>query len=150
MNLIVIGCPGIGKTTIASNNNLFIDLKKAEVERILKNYENKIILMNFIGLEPLKSIIDKNNYKILFLDINKEMAPFLKKRLIKRELKKNICCQKILNEINAIDKFLSLVCKDKEVIIKKINNEKELNNLENILLEEYNKLNVKNGRYNRS
>ena len=154
MNLIVVGCPGIGKTTISSRNNLFVDIKKAKIikeNNFFKEYESKILLMNFVGIDFLKSKIDKDDYKILILNINTKIASILKKRLIKRETQKIFSVLKVLNEINAIDKFSSLNYeKDKDVIIKRINNEKELNNLENILLEEYNKLNVEDGRYNKS
>ena len=73
MILIVIGCPGIGKTTISSKNKLFMDLDKKDLlaDNITFKNTNKIILINYINLSFLRYKLLKNNinnYKILLLD----------------------------------------------------------------------------------
>ncbi len=148
MILIVIGCPGIGKTTISSKNKLFMDLDKKDLlaDNITFKNTNKIILINYINLSFLRYKLLKNNinnYKILLLDASC-LIKTLKQRVFIRVSKQANKIQILQKHYKKIDNFLLYlkeVKNDKKITVKKINNNTELNNLENILLEEYNKLN---------
>lgn len=148
MILIVIGCPGIGKTTISSKNKLFMDLDKKDLlaDNITFKNTNKIILINYINLSFLRYKLLKNNinnYKILLLDASC-LIKTLKQRVFIRASKQTNKIQTLQKHYKKIDNFLLYlkeVKNDKKITVKKINNNTELNNLENILLEEYNKLN---------
>ena len=148
MILIVIGCPGIGKTTISSKNKLFMDLDKKDLlaDNITFKNTNKIILINYINLSFLRYKLLKNNinnYKILLLDASC-LIKTLKQRVFIRVSKQANKIQILQKHYKKIDNFLLYlkeIKNDKKITVKKINNNTELNNLENILLEEYNKLN---------
>ena len=148
MILIVIGCPGIGKTTISSKNKLFMDLDKKDLlaDNITFKNTNKIILINYINLSFLRYKLLKNNinnYKILLLDASC-LIKTLKQRVFIRVSKQANKIQILQKHYKKKDNFLLYlkeIKNDKKITVKKINNNTELNNLENILLEEYNKLN---------
>ena len=148
MILIVIGCPGIGKTTISSKNKLFMDLDKKDLlaDNITFKNTNKIILINYINLSFLRYKLLKNNinnYKILLLDASC-LIKTLKQRVFIRVSKQANKIQILQKHYKKIDNFLLYlkeVKNDKKITVKKINNNTKKNNLENILLVEYNKLN---------
>lgn len=153
MILIVIACPGIGKTTISSNNKFFMDLDKKDLiaDNIILKNTNKIILINYIELSYLRYKLSKNNvnnYKILVLDVScliKNLKQRVFIRVSKQASKQTNKIQILQKYYKDIDNFLlyfKKVKNDKKIMVKKLTTITELNNLENILLEEYNKLNA--------
>ena len=97
MNLYVGCINGVGKTTIAEKNDIFVDLdficpykiitlnkKKVLLQNIL-NLNNKIILFN-AKIQREKNYQQKN---YIFLNI-KNIAKDLKTRIKKREIKRSI------------------------------------------------------------
>lgn len=166
MNLYVGCINGVGKTTLAEKNDIFVDLdficpykiitlnkKKVLLQNIL-NLNNKIILFN-AKIQREKNYQQKN---YIFLNI-KNIAKDLKTRIKKREIKRSILNSLKKEEISfyfkeidfKIDKYIELVDglkKENKIIINSID---ELNNLENILLSKFEELkNAENGRHSRS
>lgn len=62
--LLVVGCSGIGKTTLSKKNSLFIDLD-SDYNFCFYNKKNKILLINYKNRKF-------SNYRknILYLDIS--------------------------------------------------------------------------------
>ena len=123
-----------------------LDKKDLLADNITFKNTNKIILINYINLSFLRYKLLKNNinnYKILLLDASC-LIKTLKQRVFIRVSKQANKIQILQKHYKKIDNFLLYlkeVKNDKKITVKKINNNTELNNLENILLEEYNKLN---------
>lgn len=176
MNLYVGCMEGIGKTTLAKKNDMFVDLdaaigpyeiiilnkKKEFVENLLNiNINNKIILFNtkpiyIIKPKEIKHIEISKNYFILNIE---NIAEYLKTRIKKREILKNSFKELKKEEINCLFKeidsgvteyikFVNDLNTKNKIIINSID---ELNNLENILLSKFEELkNAENGRRSRS
>lgn len=138
--MIIIGCSGIGKTTIANKNNIFLDAEILDKKLNTEIINNKIILFNYKKQPEYIKLEDA-----YFIDINK-IYYILLKRIKKREIKK-LYKNKTIKEIyKEIDNYIFSILdyldyldylnrnnyNSKKII--KINNEEELNNLENILL----------------
>ena len=170
MNLYVGCINGVGKTTPAEKNDIFVDLdyicpykaiilnKKNILLQNILNLNNKIILFN-IKIDQEKNrfpVEQQKNY--FFLNI-KNIAKDLKTRIKKRETRNSLLNGLKKEEINCflktIDfknseyiKFVDNLKEENKITINRI---EELNNLETILLSKFEELkNAENGRYNRS
>ena len=138
---IVLGCPGIGKTTLSKKNDLFFDVKP-------KHFflENKINLC-CLSSETIEYINNLKNVNVLCLDITSVVSIIIK-RIKTREFKKIKTKQakEILEKINKLTDFKDfqdyLYClknlnflSNKKIRVIKIKNENDLLNLENILID---------------
>lgn len=172
MNLYVGCTSGIGKSTIAKRNDIFVDLdglcpcesiilnKKKEFAENLLNINHKIILFNvrpkykktkFMFDETKQYSETAKNY--FFLNVE-NIAEDLKARIKKRELmnhsfnglKKeeiNHLLFKIDYNVTKYIKFVNSLNTENKITINSID---ELNNLENILLSKFEELkNAENG-----
>lgn len=167
MNLYVGCINGVGKTTLAEKNDMFVDLdsicpyklitlnKKDILLQNILNFNNKIILFN--------TKIQQEEYyqqKYCFILNIKNIVKDLKARIIRREIKSFLQDEKrnkeeIFSFLKGIDfkiyKYIKFVDNLKKVNKITITSIDELNNLEVILLSKFEELkNAENGRYNRS
>ena len=152
LKLIVIGCSGIGKTTIANKNNLFLDTEMIDKKINIETIKNKIILFNY-KKQPENIKIEET----YFIDVSK-IYDILLKRIKKRQIKKDYkrkTIKEIYEEIDnnyipsILDYLNYLNNLDSQELIIKINNEEELNNLENILLNIFYKNKKENKKENK-
>ena len=170
MNLYVGCTQGIGKTTLAKKNDMFVDLdgaislyrtiildKKKEFVENLLNIDNKIILFNvkpkffikkrsdFMFNDEIKHIETAKNY--FFLNVE-NIAEDLKARIKKRELAINSFNGLKKEEINHFFKKIDFYTIEYIKFINNLNTKNkitinsidELNNLENILLSKFEEL----------
>ena len=134
---IVLGCPGIGKTTLSKKNDLFFDVKSKYFF-----LENKINLC-CLDTETIEYINNLKDVDVCIIDITSVISIIIK-RIKTREFKKfkTKQAEEILERINKLTDFKDyLYClknfnflSNKDIKVIKIKNENDLLNLENILI----------------
>lgn len=137
---IVLGCPGIGKTTLSKKNDLFFDVNPKYFF-----LENKINLC-CLDTETIEYINNLKDVYVCIIDIT-SVFQIIIKRIKVREFKKIKTKQKqvreILEKINKLTDFQDyFYClknfnflSNKNIKVIKIKNENDLLNLENILID---------------
>ena len=136
---IVLGCLGIGKTTLSKKNDLFFDVK---YKYFFKN--NKINLC-CLDTETIEYINNLKDVDVCIIDITSVFSIIIK-RIKTREFKKfktKEGLKEIQERINKLTDFKDyFYClknlnflSNKKIKVIKIKNENDLLNLENILTE---------------
>ena len=137
---IVLGCPGIGKTTLSKKNDLFFDVK---YKYFFKN--NKINLC-CLDTETIEYINNLKDVDVCIIDITSVFSIIIK-RIKTREFKKfktKEGLKEIQKRINKLTDFkdyfyclknLNFLSNKNNIKVIKIKNENDLLNLENILTE---------------
>lgn len=155
MTLIVVCFLSIGKSTLAKKNNLFIDLdgvfpdekiiidKKEHFLLSTEEIKDKILLIN-----KRKTFFENlnNDYKVVYLDIEK-ISSLLLKRAVRKFLKrKKANKEKIISFLEETKFEMNLYIKQKKDFDNIIElNYNNINNLEEILINYYKEINnVKN------
>ena len=139
---IVLGCPGIGKTTLSKKNDLFFDVNPKYFF-----LENKINLC-CLDTETIEYINNLKDVYVCIIDIA-SVFQIIIKRIKTREFKKLKQKKKGLKEIqeriNKLTDFQNyfyclknfIFLSNKKIKVIKIKNENDLLNLENILTDFY-------------
>lgn len=155
MTLIVVCFLSIGKSTLAKKNNLFIDLdgvfpdekiiidKKEHFLLSTEEIKDKILLIN-----KRKTFFENlnNDYRVVYLDIEK-ISSLLLKRAVRKFLKrKKANKEKIISFLEETKFEMNLYIKQKKDFNNIIElNYNNINNLEEILINYYKEINnVKN------
>ena len=136
---IVLGCPGIGKTTLSKKNDLFFDVKYKYFFR-----NNKINLC-CLDTETIEYINNLKDVDVCIIDITSVISIIIK-RIKAREFKKfktKEGLKEIQERINKLTDFQNyFYClknlnflSNKKIKVIKIKNENDLLNLENILID---------------
>jgi hypothetical protein len=155
LTLIVVCFLSIGKSTLAKKNNLFIDLdgvfpdekiiidKKEHFLLSTEEIKDKILLIN-----KRKTFFENlnNDYRVVYLDIEK-ISSLLLKRAVRKFLKrKKANKEKIISFLEETKFEMNLYIKQKKDFNNIIElNYNNINNLEEILINYYKEINnVKN------
>jgi len=142
MITVVVGCPGIGKSTFAKENNLFVDLgtlsltdtfiinKKKQKIFDIKKFDNKIVLQNTIDRD-IENIKDCN---IVLLNYINVIDILIKRINFRTKTKKN---SKFIFLLKNSKKLFISNYKSNYFIFNKINKDKiiiniDKNNIDNL------------------